>query len=84
MPDARVNGARIWYQETGEGDPVAQIHGAGFGHFNFAAATPILSKSFRCIDFDMRGYGQSKRPFQHYSMEVWALAGLEECLEGVT
>ena len=50
----------------------------------FTAATPILSKSFRCIDFDMRGYGQSERPLQHYSMEVWALAGLEECLDGVT
>ena len=82
MPDARVNGARIWYQETGEGDPVVQIHGAGFGHFNFATATPILSKSFRCIDFDMRGYGQSQRPFQHYSMEVWAddVAGLMDHL----
>ena len=54
MPEAMVNGVRIWYQETGAGDPVVQIHGAGFGHFNFATATPILSKSFRCIDFDMR------------------------------
>ena len=40
MPEARVNGARIWYKETGEGDPVVQIHGSGFGHFNFATATP--------------------------------------------
>ena len=24
MPEARVNGARIWYKETGEGDPVVQ------------------------------------------------------------
>jgi pimeloyl-ACP methyl ester carboxylesterase len=72
MPDARINGVRIWYQETGEGDPVIQIHGAGFGHFNFATATPILSQTFRCIDFDMRGYGQPERPFQQYSMEVWA------------
>jgi len=82
MPEARVNGARIWYKETGEGDPVVQIHGSGFGHFNFATATPILSKSFRCIDFDMRGYGQSERPFQHYSMEVWAddVAGLMDHL----
>jgi 3-oxoadipate enol-lactonase len=72
MPDARINGVRIWYKETGEGDPVIQIHGAGFGHFNFATATPILSRSFRCIDFDMRGYGRSERPSQHYDMEVWA------------
>jgi pimeloyl-ACP methyl ester carboxylesterase len=72
MPEAMVNGVRIWYQETGAGEPVVQIHGAGFGHFNFATATPILSKSFRCIDFDMRGYGQSERPFQRYDMEVWA------------
>jgi 3-oxoadipate enol-lactonase len=82
MPDARINGARIWYQETGKGDPVIQIHGAGFGHFNFATATPVLSKSFRCIDFDMRGYGESERPLQNYSMEVWAddIAGLMDHL----
>jgi pimeloyl-ACP methyl ester carboxylesterase len=72
MPDARINGVRIWYKETGEGEPVIQIHGAGFGHFNFATATPILSRTFRCIDFDMRGYGQSERPLQNYTMEVWA------------
>jgi pimeloyl-ACP methyl ester carboxylesterase len=82
MPDARVNGVRIWYKETGEGEPVMQIHGAGFGHFNFTTATPILSQTFRCIDFDMRGYGQSERPFQHYDMEVWAddIAGLMDHL----
>jgi pimeloyl-ACP methyl ester carboxylesterase len=78
MPEAMVNGVRIWYQETGAGEAVVQIHGAGFGHFNFATATPIISKSFRCIDFDMRGYGQSERPFQRYDMDVWAddVAGL--------
>jgi pimeloyl-ACP methyl ester carboxylesterase len=82
MPDARINGVRIWYKDTGQGDPVIQIHGAGFGHFNFATATPILSQSFRCIDFDMRGYGQSERPFQQYNMEVWAddVAGLMDHL----
>lgn len=82
MPEANLNGIRIWYQETGEGDPVIQVHGAGFAHFNFATATPILSRSFRCIDFDMRGFGQSDRPLQDYNMEVWAddIAGLMDHL----
>jgi len=78
-----VNGVNLWYRISGEGEPVAQIHGAGFGHFNFDPATPELSKHFKVIDYDMRGYGQSDRPLQHYDMEVWAddLAGLMDALE---
>jgi 3-oxoadipate enol-lactonase len=67
-----VNGVRLWHEVTGAGEPVIQIHGAGFGHHNFAPATPILSERFRCIDYDMRGYGGSDRPEQHYEMQVWA------------
>ena len=79
---ADVNGARLWYRISGEGEPVVQIHGAGFGHFNFAPATPVLSEHFRVVDYDQRGYGQSDRPLQHYDMEVWAddLAGLMDAL----
>jgi pimeloyl-ACP methyl ester carboxylesterase len=78
-----VNGVELWYRISGEGEPVAQIHGAGFGHFNFDPATPELSKHFKVIDYDLRGYGQSDRPVQHYDMEVWAddLAGLMDALE---
>ena len=35
-----VNGVNLWYRISGEGEPVVQIHGAGFGHFNFDLATP--------------------------------------------
>ena len=78
-----VNGVDLWHRITGEGEPVAQIHGAGFGHFNFDPSTPELSRHFRVIDYDMRGYGQSDKPLQHYDMEVWAddLAGLLDALE---
>src|SRR5438093_7055484 len=80
---AEVNGVNLWYQVSGEGEPVVQIHGAGFGHFNFAPATPELSKHFKVVDYDMRGYGQSDRPVQDYDMEVWAddLAGLMDALD---
>jgi 3-oxoadipate enol-lactonase len=80
---AQVNGVELWYEVTGEGEPVIQIHGAGFGHFNFAPATPALAERFRVIDYDMRGYGQSDRPVQLYDMEVWAddVAGLLDALD---
>ena len=80
---AQVNGVQLWYEITGEGDPVIQIHGGGFGHLNFAPATPALAEHFRVIDYDMRGYGQSDRPVQYYDMEVWAddAAGLLDALD---
>jgi pimeloyl-ACP methyl ester carboxylesterase len=67
-----VNGARLWHEITGDGEPVLQIHGSGFGHFNFGPVTPVLAEEFRCIDYDQRGYGQSDKPEQHYDLEVWA------------
>jgi pimeloyl-ACP methyl ester carboxylesterase len=80
---AQVNGVELWYEISGDGEPVIQIHGAGFGHFNFAPATPALAEHFRVIDYDMRGYGRSDRPVQHYDMEVWTddVAGLLDALD---
>jgi pimeloyl-ACP methyl ester carboxylesterase len=80
---AAVSGARLWHRVTGEGEPVAQIHGAGFGHFNLDPVTPLLAEAgFRVVDYDQRGYGQSDKPLQDYDMEVFAddLAGLLDAL----
>jgi pimeloyl-ACP methyl ester carboxylesterase len=83
MPHVTVNGAKLWYQVTGEGAPVLQLHGSGFGHKNFAQGTPRLARHFKVIDFDMRGYGASDRPEQRYDMTVWAddAAGLLDALD---
>ena len=89
MPDVTtearltVNGAELWSRMTGAGSPIVQIHGAGFGHNNFAPATPRLAKHFLVIDYDQRGYGKSERPLQDYSIETWAddVAGLLDALE---
>jgi pimeloyl-ACP methyl ester carboxylesterase len=72
MPYAGVDGIRLYYEEHGSGEPVVQIHGSGFGRGNFATLTPLLARSFRVIDFDMRGFGDSDAPVQPYSMELWA------------
>jgi len=77
-----VNGVKLWHRITGEGEPVVQIHGAGFGHFNCDPATPVLGDHFMVVDYDQRGYGTSDKPIQHYDMEVWAddVAGLMDAL----
>ena len=82
MAFMEVNGAKLWYEVTGEGEPVVHIHGAGFGHYNFATATPIESQHFQCVDYDQRGYGESDKPIQKYDMEIWAddLAGVMDNL----
>lgn len=78
-----VNGVNLWHRVTGAGEPVVQIHGAGFGHFNLDPVTPaIAAAGFRVVDYDQRGYGASDKPLQHYDMEVWAddLAALMDAL----
>jgi pimeloyl-ACP methyl ester carboxylesterase len=78
----QVNGVNLWHRITGEGEPVVQIHGAGFGHYNCDPATPVLGEHFKVIDYDQRGYGLSDKPSQRYDMEVWAddVAGLLDAL----
>src|SRR3990172_171181 len=66
MPYVAVDGIRLWYEETGAGEALVQIHGGGLGHANFALATPRLARSFRVIDYDQRGYGQSDCPHHPY------------------
>ncbi len=60
MPEVTLSdSATIWYEETGAGKPLLQIHGSAFGHRNFEKLTPLLADSFRVIDFDLPGYGDS-------------------------
>ena len=60
MPELTLtDGAAIWYEETGTGKPLLHLHGSAFGHRNFEKLTPLLSGSFRVIDFDLPGYGRS-------------------------
>jgi pimeloyl-ACP methyl ester carboxylesterase len=53
------DGATIWFERQGSGPPLLQIHGSAFGHRNFEKLTPLMSKRFEVIDFDLPGYGES-------------------------
>jgi pimeloyl-ACP methyl ester carboxylesterase len=75
---AEVSGARLAYQESGAGDPVALIHGFSLDQRVWEDQVPELEKRFRVIRYDMRGYGQSNQPGPEPYTAAWDLRALLE------
>jgi 3-oxoadipate enol-lactonase len=77
MPFADINGIRMNYSVSGEGEPVILITGFG-GDINFFhSLVPTLSDRFKVIVFDNRGAGlteyKGKFEWQDYVNDVLAL-----------
>jgi len=54
-----VNGAKIYYEEFGQGEPLILLHGFGRTLADWKPFIPEFSKQFRVIALDMRGHGRS-------------------------
>jgi pimeloyl-ACP methyl ester carboxylesterase len=54
-----VNGTRLYYEASGEGEPVVLLHGLGANTSIWDETFSGLSKQHRVIRYDMRGYGRS-------------------------
>jgi len=59
-PDAPV---KLYYSEEGKGPPLLLIHGFGASTFTWRRVAPELAKSHRVIAVDLKGFGQSDKPF---------------------
>lgn len=59
MPFADVNGTCLYYEEHGKGLPVVFAHGAGGNHLSWWQQVPEISRHYRCVTFDHRGWGMS-------------------------
>jgi pimeloyl-ACP methyl ester carboxylesterase len=59
---ADANGARLYYEVYGEGEPLLLIMGLGANHLSWAAQVPVYAREFQVIVFDNRGTGQSDFP----------------------
>jgi esterase len=62
VPAAHVNGIRLYYEEHGDGVPIACIHGAGSSALMWADAVEELARLGRVIAYDRRGCTRSERP----------------------
>ena len=62
MPEAAVNGIRLYYEEHGQGAPIACVHGAGSSAVMWGDAVKELARLGRVISYDRRGCARSERP----------------------
>ena len=63
MPNVEVNGQTIHYTDSGGNYPaVIFAHGFFLDHTMFDAQVEKLSKRFRCIAWDQRGFGKTPAP----------------------
>ena len=64
---AEVNGTRLHYQTSGRGPAVVLIHGGLVDSRLWDEQMKPLSKRFRVVRYDLRGYGQSAAPSEPFS-----------------
>ena len=72
MPFVENEGARIYWDEQGSGEPLLLIMGLSYPSYMWHRSRPDLAKRFRTIALDNRGVGQSDAPPGVYPMALMA------------
>ncbi len=71
MPFLTINGARLHYDDEGDGpQTIIFSHGLLFSGKMFAAQVAALKDRYRCITFDHRGQGQSEVTESEYDIDA--------------
>jgi pimeloyl-ACP methyl ester carboxylesterase len=72
MAYADVDGAELYWESGGAGDPLLLIQGLGFSAAMWFRILPALEAAYRVIRYDARGIGRSDVPEGPYSIERMA------------
>ena len=64
MPHISANDVELYYEATGQGDPLVLVHGGWSDHDNWRPVVAGLAESFLVVAYDRRGHGQSERGHQ--------------------
>jgi pimeloyl-ACP methyl ester carboxylesterase len=62
MPYAQSSGARLYFEESGDGHPIIFAHEFGSDYRQWESQVRWFSRSYRCITFNARGYPPSDVP----------------------
>lgn len=72
MPVTSCNGANIYYEDAGTGDPILFLHGAWAGCRYFEAQLTDLSSEYRTVAMDFRGHGRSEKTEGGHTLAQYA------------
>jgi 3-oxoadipate enol-lactonase len=72
MPLVTNQGANIYWDEEGQGEPLLLIMGLGYPSVAWYRTRPVLAKKFRTIALDNRGVGRSDMPAGPYPIALMA------------
>jgi pimeloyl-ACP methyl ester carboxylesterase len=83
MPRVRVNGAELYYEDAGEGQPVVFVHGLWMSSRFFQRQLPYFAERYRTIALDLRGHGRSEKTATGHTVAQHArdVRGLLEALD---
>jgi len=78
MPKLRVNNIGIYYEVTGQGEPLLFIHGLASSSRSWKKQVSFFARHYRVITFDIRGHGRSDKPLREsYSIKLFATDTVE-------
>lgn len=72
MPFVENRGARIYWDEQGQGTPILLIMGLGYPSDLWHRTRPVLAASYRTLALDNRGIGRSEAPLGPLSIALMA------------
>jgi len=73
MPRLAVDAdVELSYTDTGTGRPVVFVHGGHMTHAVWRHQVAALAPEYRAITVDLRGHGDSDKPYGEYSVRTFA------------
>ena len=71
MAHADINGARLWYEVRGSGEPILFHHGYTASRVNWEPVTHQLEAHYQVILMECRGTGESEHTVDGYTLEQY-------------
>ncbi len=82
MAHLDLNGTRLYYEDSGNGQPVVFIHGVWMSGQFFREQVPYFARLYRVIVPDLRGHGRSAPVHYGHTLPVYArdIGEMIDCL----